>query len=143
MSSPFPASASFPNESLDCRRARGALLEKEEALRASIEEVASLRRALPPGGEVLRLLSSEANTYHTDDLGEGSDGGQWPMANVFTRRDGTVRHFWASEMLFSEPMAEGQNQRHVDLLWPLWNVLDATPEGRGTDWFPSLDAERA
>jgi predicted dithiol-disulfide oxidoreductase (DUF899 family) len=29
--------------------------------------------------------------------------------------------------------------RHVDSIWPIWNVLDATPEGR-TDQsnFPSL-----
>jgi predicted dithiol-disulfide oxidoreductase (DUF899 family) len=26
----------------------------------------------------------------------------------------------------------------VDLLWPLWNVLDLTPKGRGTDWYPRL-----
>jgi predicted dithiol-disulfide oxidoreductase (DUF899 family) len=35
------------------------------------------------------------------------------------------------------PSEPGQNHRHVDMMWPLWNVLDATPEGRGTDWFPS------
>jgi predicted dithiol-disulfide oxidoreductase (DUF899 family) len=29
--------------------------------------------------------------------------------------------------------------RHVDSIWPIWNVLDATPEGRGTDSsFPAL-----
>jgi predicted dithiol-disulfide oxidoreductase (DUF899 family) len=22
---------------------------------------------------------------------------------------------------------------------PLWNILDWTPEGRGTDWYPKLD----
>jgi predicted dithiol-disulfide oxidoreductase (DUF899 family) len=26
----------------------------------------------------------------------------------------------------------------VDLIWPLWNLLDFTPEGRGTDWYPKL-----
>ncbi len=25
------------------------------------------------------------------------------------------------------------------MLWPLWNVLDLTPEGRGKDWYPKLD----
>jgi len=29
--------------------------------------------------------------------------------------------------------------RHVDFMWPLWAVLDRTPEGRGTDWAPELD----
>ncbi len=27
---------------------------------------------------------------------------------------------------------------HVDFIWPLWSVLDLTPEGRGSDWFPQL-----
>ena len=31
-----------------------------------------------------------------------------------------------------------QEPRHVDSLWPLWNVLELTPEGRGTDWNPSV-----
>ena len=22
---------------------------------------------------------------------------------------------------------------------PLWNILDLTPEGRGTDWYPKLE----
>jgi len=28
--------------------------------------------------------------------------------------------------------------RHIHLRWPVWNVLDLTPEGRGTDWYPAL-----
>ena len=24
-------------------------------------------------------------------------------------------------------------------MWPLWNVLDTTPEGRGQDWYPPLN----
>jgi predicted dithiol-disulfide oxidoreductase (DUF899 family) len=33
----------------------------------------------------------------------------------------------------------GEQPRHVDLIWPLWNVLDLVPEGRGTDpYFPYL-----
>jgi predicted dithiol-disulfide oxidoreductase (DUF899 family) len=32
----------------------------------------------------------------------------------------------------------GQDPRHVDMLWPLWNLLDLTPEGRGKDWYPKL-----
>jgi len=26
----------------------------------------------------------------------------------------------------------------VDLVWPLWNLFDLTPEGRGTTWHPAL-----
>jgi predicted dithiol-disulfide oxidoreductase (DUF899 family) len=89
------------------------------------------------GWRNLRLLSSSGNTYNADYHGEGSDGSQWPTLNVFTRRNGQVYHSWASELLFakSEP---GQDGRHVDLVWPLWNMLDLVPEGRGTDWNPRL-----
>jgi predicted dithiol-disulfide oxidoreductase (DUF899 family) len=26
--------------------------------------------------------------------------------------------------------------RHVDFMWPPWNIFDCTPGGRGTDWHP-------
>lgn len=52
-------------------------------------------------------------------------------------RDGKIYDFWHSELMLVAAEA-GQNQRHVDLIWPLWNLLDLTPEGRGTDWYPSL-----
>ena len=26
----------------------------------------------------------------------------------------------------------------VFMIWPLWNLFDLTPEGRGTDWNPEL-----
>jgi len=42
----------FPNESTEYRAARNTLLAEEMALRRHVEEVAALRRALPPGGEV-------------------------------------------------------------------------------------------
>ena len=44
--------ANFPNESLEYRAARNALLAQEIELRRHIEQVASQRRALPPGGEI-------------------------------------------------------------------------------------------
>jgi predicted dithiol-disulfide oxidoreductase (DUF899 family) len=43
---------SFPGESAQYRTARNALLDAEIALRRQIEEVAAMRRALPPGGVV-------------------------------------------------------------------------------------------
>jgi predicted dithiol-disulfide oxidoreductase (DUF899 family) len=42
----------FPNESLNYRNARTALLEREVALRREMEAVAAQLRALPAGGEV-------------------------------------------------------------------------------------------
>jgi predicted dithiol-disulfide oxidoreductase (DUF899 family) len=89
------------------------------------------------GWRHLHLLSSAHNTYNTDYHGEAADGRQLPALNVFVRRDGQIHHTWCSELMFvaSEP---GQDPRHVDTIWPLWNVLDCTPEGRGVDWRPSL-----
>jgi predicted dithiol-disulfide oxidoreductase (DUF899 family) len=51
---------------------------------------------------------------------------------------GTIRHFWSSE-LAGAPTDPGQYPRHVDFMWPLWAMLDRTPEGRGTGWRPQLE----
>jgi predicted dithiol-disulfide oxidoreductase (DUF899 family) len=42
----------------------------------------------------------------------------------------------ALPMLYST--SEGE-PRHMDMMWPLWNLFDATPEGRGGDWHPPLN----
>jgi predicted dithiol-disulfide oxidoreductase (DUF899 family) len=85
-----------------------------------------------------RLLSSAASTYNRDFQAEAEDGSQLPMATVFARRDGKIHHFWSSE-LFLAPTEPGEHPRHVDFMWPLWLVLDRTPDGRGTDWNPELE----
>jgi predicted dithiol-disulfide oxidoreductase (DUF899 family) len=89
------------------------------------------------GWRNLRLLSSAGNSYNRDYHAEDEKGAQWPILNVFVKRDGAIHHTWASELLFA-PADPGQNQRHVDLIWPLWSLLDFTPEGRGKDWQPKL-----
>jgi len=61
-----------------------------------------------------------------------------PGFSVFNRRDGSTRHFYSGEM--SGAMADpGQDPRGGPDLDPLWLMLDLTPEGRGTDWYPKLD----
>jgi predicted dithiol-disulfide oxidoreductase (DUF899 family) len=61
-----------------------------------------------------------------------------PGVSVFSRRDGIIRHFYSGEM--SGAMADpGQDPRGAPDLDPLWLMLDLTPEGRGTDWYPKLD----
>jgi predicted dithiol-disulfide oxidoreductase (DUF899 family) len=89
------------------------------------------------GWTKLRILSSAGNNYNRDYQGEAADGSQQPSLNVFVRRNGRIRHFYNAELLFvrSEP---SQNSRHIDMIWPLWNLLDFTPEGRGTTWYPKL-----
>jgi predicted dithiol-disulfide oxidoreductase (DUF899 family) len=89
------------------------------------------------GWSRLRLLSSAANTYNRDYHGETAEGFQRPMLNVFRRDQGTVRHFWASELLYA-PADSDQDPRHVGTIEPLWNLFDLTPEGRPTDWYEQL-----
>jgi predicted dithiol-disulfide oxidoreductase (DUF899 family) len=93
------------------------------------------------GWHRLRLLSSRDNSYNRDYHAEGPDGEQSPILNVFTREGDGFRHRWATELM-SAPRDEGEEPRHVDLIWPMWNVLDMTPGGRGDDpYFPAMQYE--
>ncbi len=87
------------------------------------------------GWTSLRLLSSGGNSYNRDYIAERPDGSQLGVMNVFRRGADGIRHSYNSEMLYAAA-APGQHPRHMDLLWPLWNVFDLTADGRGTDWFP-------
>jgi predicted dithiol-disulfide oxidoreductase (DUF899 family) len=89
------------------------------------------------GWRNLRLLSSFGNNFNRDYRGEDEDESQTPSLNVFTRRGREVRHFYNTELFFIPPET-GQDPRHVDTIWPLWNLLDFTPDGRGTGWRPML-----
>lgn len=103
--------------------------------RSPIERVRAFARER--GWKNLRLVSSHASTYNADYHAEAADGDQLPVLNVFARRAGRIHHSWASELMFV-PRQEGQDPRHVDSIWPLWNLFDLTPEGRGTSWWPQL-----
>jgi predicted dithiol-disulfide oxidoreductase (DUF899 family) len=94
----------------------------------------------PRGWRHLPLLSSANNTYNRDYHGESDKGAQLPMLNVFVRRNGRIHHWYGTELLFA-PSDPGQDGRHVDSFWPLWNLFDLTPEGRGTTWYPRLRYE--
>jgi predicted dithiol-disulfide oxidoreductase (DUF899 family) len=102
--------------------------------RSPIQRIVEFGKAR--GWNNVRLLSSANNTYNADYFGETAEGDQYPMGNVFTRQDGLIYHFWGTEMLYSS--SEGE-PRHMDMMWPLWNVFDATPDGRGGDWHPPLN----
>ena len=82
------------------------------------------------GWRHLRLLSSRNNTYNRDYHAETPEGEQAPILNVFVRDGERIRHSWATELMFA-PRDEGEDPRHVDSIWPIWNVLDMTPHGRG------------
>jgi len=88
------------------------------------------------GWKHLRLVSDINGAYFRDYFGLTPDGSEVPAQNVFTKRDGTLRHFWSAEITTSDP---GQDPRGAPDPAPLWTVLDQTPEGRGRDWYPSLN----
>ena len=91
------------------------------------------------GWHHLRLLSSQNNRFNPDYHAETPEGSQLPILNVFAREGNEIRHRWATELMFA-PRDDGLEPRHVDSIWPIWNMLDMTPEGRGTGSnFPGVD----
>jgi predicted dithiol-disulfide oxidoreductase (DUF899 family) len=85
----------------------------------------------------LQLLSSSGNAYNHDYQGESAEGSQRPALNVFSRRGGKICHTYCTELMLAPPEPR-QNPRHVDMIWPVWNIFDCTPAGRGSDWYPKL-----
>jgi predicted dithiol-disulfide oxidoreductase (DUF899 family) len=213
--------AHFPNESVDYRSARNALLTEEIELRRHLWRVAEQRRNLPPGGVVSRdygfegkdgavklsemfgdndtlviysmmygpqrdegcpmcssmldawdgearhieqrvtlavvarssierivAYAGERNwtglSFYSDPSGDytndyvGERDADWPAYTVFQKTDGVVRHFYSGEGT-SEMADPGQDPHGAPDMNPLWIVLDTTPEGRGTDWYPALN----
>jgi predicted dithiol-disulfide oxidoreductase (DUF899 family) len=73
------------------------------------------------GWSQIPLLSGATSTFQADYKCQGdSDDMQLPVMHVFTRRGGKIFHSWATEL----------TANHVDTVWPYWNLMDFTPEGR-------------
>jgi predicted dithiol-disulfide oxidoreductase (DUF899 family) len=215
----------YPNDSLEYRTAREALLIEEIELRRQIERVAKQRRALPMGGEAraYQFLDEQGKTVgladmfgHHDTLvsyfwmygpererpcpmctsllgsldipavdieqrialavvgrspvarqlafarergwrnltfypcvgddfpndyrGLAPDGSEWPSLDVWKKVDGKVHHFWAGEA--GETADPGEDAHGAPDPTPLWTILDLTPKGRGTGWYPKLEYAR-
>ena len=90
------------------------------------------------GWRDLKLYSDLNGAYSRDYFGLLPNGSEVPSFNVFTRRDGTTRHFWGGEMTHAT-VDPGQGPRGAPAPAPLWTILDCTPEGRGADWYPKLE----
>jgi predicted dithiol-disulfide oxidoreductase (DUF899 family) len=77
------------------------------------------------GWSQIALVSGASSSYQADyKCQEDSDDMQLPVMHVFRKHGGTILHFWGTETLGN----------HVDTVWPYWNLMDFTPEGR-----PDLD----
>jgi predicted dithiol-disulfide oxidoreductase (DUF899 family) len=98
--------------------------------------IARLVKAKKERGWTRLKVYSDVSGDYTRDYVSANDA-DVPGYNVFTRRDGTLRHFWGGEMggATADP---GQDPRGAPDFDPLWTLLDTTPEGRGTDWYPKL-----
>jgi predicted dithiol-disulfide oxidoreductase (DUF899 family) len=73
------------------------------------------------GWSQIPLLSGYDSPFQADYKCQGeSDDMQWPVMHVFRKQGGKIVHFWATEA----------RENHVDTVWPYWNLMDFTPEGR-------------
>jgi len=80
------------------------------------------------------LLSAGASSFKFDLGSEDEDGGQTSAVSVFDRdATGAIFHTYTAHPQWSDT----DHQRGLDLLSPVWNLLDLTPQGRG-DWYASL-----
>ena len=102
--------------------------------RSPIERIAAYGEER--GWRNLKLYSDPSGDYTRDYV--SADDADVPGYSVFTRKDGTIRHFWSKEggMEIADP---GEDPRDAPDMSPLWTILDTTPEGRDTDWYPKLE----
>ena len=119
----------------------GADIQQKVALaivaRSPIEKLIKWKKER--GWKHLQLYSDVNDNYMRDYFGVLPNGDEIPAINVFSRRDGTIRHFWSGSEMSGDTADPGQDPRGAPDPAPLWNVLDLTPEGRGTDWYPKLE----
>jgi predicted dithiol-disulfide oxidoreductase (DUF899 family) len=89
------------------------------------------------GWRDLDFIQTVGDDYASDLGLINEDGSENPALVVFARDGDKVRLFWASEMT-GEMADAGQDARDAPDIASLWSILDLTPQGRGTDWYPSL-----
>jgi len=101
---------------------------------AAAEPAALRAHARARGWNNLRLLSAGTSDFKRDLKSEDEDGSQDSTISVFTREtDGTIHHRYTSHPSFDDEIRE----RGIDLLCPVWHLLDVTQQGRG-DWYAAL-----
>lgn len=89
------------------------------------------------GWRDLDFVQTIGNDYARDLCLLDDTGGESPALVVFRRDGDVIRLFWMSEMRM-EMADPGQDPRDPVELAALWPMLDLTPAGRGTDWYPKL-----
>jgi len=87
------------------------------------------------GWRHLQFVQCIGDDFARDYRALGPGGEELPALDVWVRRGDTVHHFWAGELGGTQD--PGQDPRGAPDPTPLWNILDLTPGGRGTDWYPA------
>ena len=73
------------------------------------------------GWSQIPLLSGAQSSFQADYKCQGeNDDMQLPVMLVFKKQGGRIFLFWSTEGMMN----------HVDTVWPYWNLMDFTPEGR-------------
>jgi predicted dithiol-disulfide oxidoreductase (DUF899 family) len=85
------------------------------------------------GWDSLRLVSSHGTSFNADMRAERPSGEQRGMVSVFAAEGDQVRHIYSLSQNFHDDTDGG-----IDVLSPVWHVLDLLPTGRG-DWEPTSD----
>ena len=105
------------------------------AIVAAADPVLLRAHARARGWNRLRLLSAGDTAFKYDLGSEDREGHQDSTISVFTRDNhGAVHHFYSAHPW----MSPGVKERGIDLLSPIWHLLDLTPQGRG-DWYAKLE----
>ena len=94
--------------------------------RSPIERLVAAKKAR--GWSQLKVYSDRDGDFTRDYV--SAEDADVPGYTVFTRRDGTIRHFWSGE-IGGDMTDPGQDPRGAPDPDPLWTLLDTTPEGRG------------
>jgi predicted dithiol-disulfide oxidoreductase (DUF899 family) len=102
--------------------------------RSPIERIVDF--AAQRGWKNLKLFSDPSGEFTRDYV--SAEDADMASYTVFTRAGGPIRHFYTTEGGF-EIADPGQDPHNAPDMNPLWIILDTTPEGRGTDWYPKLD----
>ena len=105
------------------------------AIVAAADPAALRAHARARGWNRLRLLSAGDSTFKYDLGSEDREGNQDSTISVFNRDShGAVHHFYTAHPWMSPEIKE----RGIDLMSPIWHVLDLTPQGRG-HWYANLE----
>jgi len=90
------------------------------------------------GWSNLKFYQTVGDDFARDYRGLHDDGSEWAICAAWKRQGDKVRLFWAAEGDF-ETADPGFDPHLAPDPTPLWNILDWTPGGRGTDWYPKLE----